>query len=749
ETESTSKGSMIEVVIPPLAEGFTYSVSQTYKNLVQVGSKVEVPLGRRRVEGYVSRMLSESDPHPNFELKPIDRLLQASPCFHEDTLRFYEWIARYYCTPLGKVLETAIPGSMPPKTEKQWFTTDAIDQRMEIRGAKQRELLAFVAGHGKEGVSHHALSKFFPHASAPLKRLLEMGLIAIEEREEDFTKYLEHPLEESLTSSITLNERQLRSISEIVSAIDSKQYHSFLLHGVTGSGKTEVYIEAAQHVLSQNGSIMVLVPEIALTPQLVDRFRAKLKDPIAVLHSNIPKRKRWECWRALQSGNCRIALGARSTVFAPMKNLSLIIVDEEHDGSYKQGDGLRYHARDLALVRGSLENAAVILGSATPSVETFYNASIKKHRYLRLKERPFQNEKLAYTVVNLNKIRRKEMPSPSISPTLFEAIGERLIRKEQVFLLYNRRGFARYMQCRACGEVVFCPNCSVPLTFHQVGNKLLCHYCSFNATPSRYCPSCSHGSHHDKEPLLEMRGTGTQKILEELQELFPQAKIARLDRDTTERLDQLEETLEKVKQGEIDILAGTQMIAKGHDLPEVTLVGIIDCDVGLHMPDFRAGERIFQLLTQAGGRAGRRELPGSVILQTRIPTHPSIVLTTKEDYHEFAKRELTLRMKLRYPPFARLARVVAATTVREVPLQYLGSLRAIIDDWCRENEISLECIGPAITPIEKVKALYRAHLIIRADKSGELQRVIGLLKQNVKPPKDLRLTYDIDPQDML
>ncbi|MCI5065920.1 primosomal protein N' [bacterium] len=764
-----------QVVVPPLAGELTYRIERELEGRLSLGSKVEVPLGSRTAHGYVTAFCSEAERLQNsssspeatqlsldkkqtsFAIKPLLGLATPLPCFHEEQLLFLRWMSQYYCFPLSQVIETAIPQPTPPKTTQHWsvpsgFATNA--EKEPFRGRKQKEIFSFISSYGTEGVSHTLLTKNFPGSSGVLKRLIALGALHCEEHEEDICNSLLSPLSPTSEGEIHLNEKQHLAVQEIHSSLASKTFSPFLLHGVTGSGKTEVYIEAAQKALAQGGSVLILVPEIALTPQLVDRFRTRLSYPIAIIHSGLPKRTRWESWQALLQGKCRVALGARSALFAPIRDLSLLIVDEEHDTSYKQGDGLRYNARDLALVRGSLEKATVLLGSATPSVETFYNASIKKLRYLRLKDRPFSSEKLQYEIVNLNKVPHSDMPSSSISPALYDAIQETLIRGEQVFLLYNRRGFARYLQCEACEAVVYCPNCSVPLTYHQRGNKLLCHHCSFSAVPAKYCAVCtesggSSDTEEEKEPLLVLRGSGTQKILEELQELFPEARSARLDRDSADKLANLEEILAGVRNREIQILAGTQMIAKGHDLPGVTLVGIVDCDVGLHMPDFRSAERVFQLLTQAGGRAGRRELPGRVLLQTRVPNHSSITLTTEENFHEFAKRELTLRKKLHYPPFTKLVRVIASAPEQELPLEYLRSLLNLIDEWKTKHNLPIDCIGPSRAPLEKVKALFRAHLMLRAERSTDLRRLVTALRERVRPPRKLRLVYDIDPQDML
>ena len=738
---------LVEVTLSPLSEAYTYSVPETHQSEIEIGVRVEVPLGRRIAVGFITGVLSERELQETFQVKNIHRIVHPAPCFTPEALEFYKWIAHYYCVPLSKVLETAVPDPLPIKIQKHWFATASRD---EVRGIKQKEILRILRERDVAGISHFELQQLFPKSSAILNRLQELELAIREEKKEDASSFLTHPhLAEDCLPSITLNEQQASALGAISASLNQKSYNGFLLHGITGSGKTEVYIEAAQHVLAQGGSILVLVPEIALTPQLVDRFRARLELPLAVMHSSLPKRKRWECWRAIAEGQCRIALGVRSSIFAPLHNLSLIIVDEEHDSSYKQGDGFRYNARDLALVRAKLCGATTILGSATPSVESFYNASQKKIGYLRLKERPYQTKQHSYEIVNLGRIKKGEMVSESISPQLFSAIQETLIRGEQVFLLYNRRGFARYLQCNTCGESVFCPNCSVPLTYHQYGQKLLCHYCSFTMEPPQDCKSCMERTDLESTPLLELRGSGTQKLFEELEELFPNVSIARLDRDSADSLSELESILHGVRDGSIQILAGTQMIAKGHDLPGVTLVGVIDCDVGLHMPDFRAAERVFQLLTQAGGRAGRREIPGRVILQTRLPNHFSIALTTEEDYHSFAKRELSLRKKLLYPPFRKLVRVVCSAAEEQLPIEQLRTMRLMIQQWCEAHAISIECLGPSPAPIEKVKALFRAHLLLRSEKSSELRKLVSIMKKHIKVPVNIRVTYDMDPQDML
>jgi primosomal protein N' (replication factor Y) len=548
---------------------------------------------------------------------------------------------------------------------------------------------------------------------------------------------------------IELNPEQQSVVAALLTSVQEPNFTTALIQGVTGSGKTEVYLALIMEALRHNRSALIIVPEIALTPQLTERFTSRLSQPVAVLHSSLRPKERWQHWSALASGRVRIAIGARSALFAPMHNLGIIVVDEEHDSSFKQGEGIRYHARDLALVRGKLRNCPVVLGSATPSLETYQNALSGKHLHLFLKQRYYDAAHSEFTIIDLNGVKPWEMKSKNISPAFFSALDSCLGSGGQAFILYNRRGFASYLQCSACEHVVGCPHCSVTLTFHRQENALLCHQCNFSMVPPMVCASC--GAHENTEKIGEsvfaQRGSGTERVHEEIRALFPKARVATLDRDSASTIEDYTEILGKVRNHEVDVLVGTQMIAKGHDLPGVTFVGIVDCDVGLHVPDFRAAERSFQLLTQVAGRAGRRSAQGRVLLQTRVPNHPSLVMTAQSNFEGFARQELDLRRALEYPPFSKLLRIIISAADRSEALQVATAVAHTIQT--RLSQRGVTSLGPAPAPIEKVRTLWRYHILLKSRSAGELQNVMKLLKQVHTSSERVRVAFDLDPHDML
>ena len=540
-------------------------------------------------------------------------------------------------------------------------------------------------------------------------------------------------------------------------------FNPFLLYGVTGSGKTEIYIRAVQQVLAGGGSALVIVPEIALTPQFLDQLRLRLKVPLALLHSQLGQRIRWQAWQAALDGKARVAIGARSAVFAPLHDLRLIVVDEEHESSYKQSDSLRYNARDVAVMRAKLARAVVVLGSATPSFESLVNVREKRYRMLELPKRATTRPLPTIELVDLMSIKKSEMPSPNISPQLHQALQETLDARGQAVILFNHRGFASYLQCETCGQAVVCPNCSVSFTLHKKKNRLVCHYCNLSLIPPSYCMYCrdpkttrieaeSGAGKKTATGLLAERGAGTEKIVEELQTLFPQASILRMDRDTVTRKGAYRSILGSMRGGDADILVGTQMIAKGHDLPGVVLVGIVNADVALHLPDFRASEKAFQLITQAAGRAGRGEEPGRVFLQTREAKHPTIVACITGRFKAFARYELDYRKKLYYPPEGRLVRLIISSSDRRESFDAAHLVKQAVREFVQNNGKTVVVLGPAPAPYEKLCNRYRWHILIKAESSKLLSELAGRLNQwkaTVAGFKDFRLAVDVDPTEML
>ncbi|MGH7690492.1 MAG: replication restart helicase PriA, partial [Gemmatimonadaceae bacterium] len=531
---------------------------------------------------------------------------------------------------------------------------------------------------------------------------------------------------------------------------------SFVLFGITGSGKTLVYVEFLRRLVDERGqTAIVLVPEIALTPQTVDRFRAVFGDRIAVLHSGLSDGERYDAWLALSRGEKRIAVGARSAVFAPLENLGAIIVDEEHEATYKQAETPRYHAREVALMRARREDAVVVLGSATPSLESWSNAQRGRHHLLRLPDRVGGGVLPAVEVVDMRRPDPMTHPkrlSPDeyalryvLSEPLERGLAARLERGEQSILLLNRRGYASFVQCDACGDVAACPNCNVSLTYHRVPERLVCHYCE-HAEPMRTtCPRCG-------GPVLRGRGLGTQQVERMLGDRYPAARIARMDMDTTSGKWAHANILDRVGRGEVDILLGTQMIAKGLDFPNVTLVGVVDADVGINMPDFRASERCFQLVSQVAGRAGRGVKRGEVIVQTRVPDHHAVRFAAQHDYEGFVAQELAGRHSPPYPPFSRLANVIVSGFTERSTVDLAESagawLHALV---ARREPGALSIIGPAPCPVDRVKKRWRWHLLLKADQTGALTRVSRYFASRFPVPSGdgLRVVVDRDPVSML
>lgn len=744
----------VNVVIPPLPQAFTYGISNTAEQAIEVGDRVEVSFGKRRASGFVVAEKSRDELAPetlNFEIKYLDASSKPQQCFRQEDLEFYRWVADYYGDALADVIDVAVPHAVPAKKSRQIRVIENFDSASSARGKLQSQIIDFVSKQ-TEAIDYNTLLSQFPGSSAAIKKLTEKGLIEVTSFDRTLEPKIAGEIPSWTKSSVVLSAQQTEAVSKISESMDAKKSDVFLLHGVTGSGKTEVYIEVIQKALDKGLGALVLVPEIALTPQLIDRFRARLGEKIVVLHSALSKRERWESWSLLLERENLVAIGARSGVFAPIKNLSVIVVDEEHDHSYKQSEGLRYNARDVAVMRGKFQNTPVILGSATPSLESFHNAVKKKYFYQPLSTRHAQHNRLSVELVDMNKVKFKEMVSKNVSPQLFQAVQQALANNEQIFMLYNRRGFASYLQCEDCEAVISCPNCSVTLTYHQDRHTLVCHYCNLSQVPLEFCSICRTVTTEGKAKLpgkLAHRGAGTERIYDELKVLFPDVKIDRLDRDAVSDLDTYRKILNNVRSGETKILVGTQMIAKGHDLPGVTLVGIVDCDVGLHMPDFRAAERIFQLLTQAAGRAGRHEMPGKVVLQTRVPRHASLVMTERQDYIGFAKHELAIRKQSAYPPFTRLARIVASSTDKDEPGKLLNLLRGVTEKVAKDNGFAVTILGPACAPLEKLKAVWRWHLMLKSNSASQLVRLCQSLKSVTAKYKKIKVVFDIDPQEML
>ncbi|MDX2268723.1 MAG: primosomal protein N' [Bryobacter sp.] len=596
----------------------------------------------------------------------------------------------------------------------------------------ERELLAYL--HLHPGV--HALDELeekVKNAGTSARALARRGLLKITPK----VGAIRQPEDRGRP---VLNPQQQAAFAAIRTALEKKQFEAFLLQGVTGSGKTEVYLNAIEAALALGRSALLLVPEIALTPQVAGQFALRFGNQVAILHSAFSEAERAEYWRRIRRGEAKVVVGTRSAVFAPMPDLGLLLVDEEHDGSYKQEETPRYHGRDVAVVRAQQIGAVVVLGSATPSLESRYNVEMRKYSHLRLTERIAQRPMPVVETVDMNQEFLATGTHALFSRRMVDAVREKLAAKEQAMLLMNRRGFSSFCLCRSCGYRVGCVNCSVTLTYHKRDRRLLCHYCGYSERVPETCKEC--GS--DK---VQFFGAGSERIEEELAEAFPTARIARMDRDTIHSKNDYEAILGGFRDGQYDILVGTQMIAKGHDIPNVTLVGIVNADLGLSMPDFRAAERTFQLLTQASGRAGRGGLPGRVILQTINPEHYAVRFSVDQDYDAFYAKELTFRRMMRYPPFASLANVLFRSEKQEEALRMSGVAAELLSNEGAE----LRVLGPAEAPVAKVKKEFRYLMLLKSPQRKKLAEALARLRAHAEQEEwpATGMIIDVDPLSLL
>lgn len=553
------------------------------------------------------------------------------------------------------------------------------------------------------------------------------------------------PLKDELfqpASEIRLNPEQSFVLNEIAQSLAAEKYEAFLLHGVTGSGKTEVYIRAMRRALDAGRSSLMLVPEIALTPIFSRRLRAVFDNEVAILHSNLSHGERFDEWRRIRRGEARVVIGTRSAVFAPLDNIGLVIVDEEHDSSYRQNESPFYNARDAAVMRANLADAVVVLGSATPSLESYHNAKNEKYRYLQMQNRIGNRPLAKAELVDMREVFKQAGKDVVISPQLAEAIGETHAKGEQSIILLNRRGFSQFVLCRSCGERLRCKNCDITLTYHRSDNKIVCHYCGFSANTPRQCPFC-------ESEFLYFVGQGTEQIEDILRERFPKLSLARIDRDTMAKKGQLAKTLLAFDSGSIDMLVGTQMLAKGHDFHNVTLVGVISVDIGLGLPDFRSAERTFQILTQVAGRAGRGDLPGRVLIQTYYPEHYALRHAANQDFERFFNEEIRFRSQLSYPPFVALASILVKHKDEEAALRNAnivkeGLVEANTDKSCR-------ILGVAPASISRLKGEYRKQILIKSTSRKRLRETLEIgLHHAAENGADMRSVFtEIDPVNLM
>jgi len=797
-----------DVSLPiPLDRLFTYRLPDTLNHRVKPGSRVLVPFGTRKLTGVVLAVHDSPGDGPH---KEVLRLLDEEPVLDPALIKLGGWIAEYYCAPLGEVLRGMTPLAGEVRRSKLYSLTDAgrdAARQLLLGDPTEDPTLQTLALLESRPASALYLKNKVPGAANVIRALEKRGFIAVEDLEADrdpfrasaarlraefvsrgegklpkqereLLSYLElHPgshnvqqLEdmvkgaspasralarrgmvrlatespvtwrEPIRPERTLNPHQLGAYQQIETALRANQFQAFLLQGVTGSGKTEVYLRAIDACLALGRGALLLVPEIALTPAVAGQFAHRFGDRVAILHSAFNDAERAEQWRRIRGGQAGVVVGTRSGVFAPVRNLGLIVVDEEHDHSYKQQETPRYHGRDVAVYRAQQCGACVVLGSATPSLESRYNVERGKYTLLELPERIEQRPLPSVELIDMRQEFLETRQNATFSRRLKDAVTEKLASREQVMLLLNRRGFSSFVTCRACGWRMECPNCSVTLVWHRRDRRMLCHYCNTaQRTPGR-CPQCD--SEH-----LQFIGTGAEKAEDELHREFPEARIARMDRDTVSGKRHFESILHGFREGDYDVLVGTQMIAKGHDIPNVTLVGIVSADIGLGMPDFRAAERTFQLLTQAAGRAGRGDLPGTVLIQTVNPEHYAIRFAAAQDYHLFYEKEIQFRRLMRYPPFSALANVLIRSEHREQALAMSAELGALLDP----PPEGLKVLGPAEAPVPRLRSEFRYQLLLKAASRKKLNEVLQTLRRHALDRKwpATALVIDVDPMTLM
>jgi len=798
-----------DVSLPvPLDQPFTYSLPETLRHRVQPGCRLVVPFGTRKLTGVILRCHDEK---PDVPTREAFRLIDSQPVLDAELLALGRWIAGYYCSQLGEVLRGMLPLASEIRRGKIYSLTDAgrdAARQLMLDASPDDPVTQILRMLEKRPLSAAYLAKAFPLAQNALRSLERKKFIIVEQvqterdplrapadrlrielaagntegvrltkPERELLAFLDlHPGShnvkdlESLIANVSpaaralarkglvkltpetspiapamqrpphaLNPAQQAAFDQIDAAIQSQQFHTFLLHGVTGSGKTEVYLKAIDSLPPGRGALL-LVPEIALTPAMAGQFFSRFGDRVAILHSAFTDTERTDQWRRIRSGAASVVVGTRSGVFAPVRNLGLIVVDEEHDGSYKQEENPRYNGRDVAIVRAQAAGACVILGSATPSLETRYNADKGKYTLLelpgRIEARPMPTVQLIDMREEFLETRKQE----TFSRKMIDAITGRLENGEQTIVLLNRRGFSSFVACRACGERVECINCSLTLTFHKRDRRLLCHCCGYAEKVPSVCPKCA--SEH-----VYFLGMGSEKVEEELHRAFPAARIARLDRDTVTGKRHYETILQEFREGNYDILVGTQMIAKGHDIPNVTLVGVVSADVGLGMPDFRAAERTFQLLTQVAGRAGRGTVPGIVLIQTINPDHYAVRMAAAQDYQAFYEKELHFRRMMHYPPFSAMANVLVRAEKKEVAMRMSSELALLLSP----PPEKLKIMGPAEAPVPRLKNEYRYQFLIKASSRKSLSELLQNVRSFALQHKwgATALVIDVDPLTLM
>lgn len=741
------------VEVFPLAgtpKSLLYAVPVDLISLLKVGSLVEVPLLSKKVLGVV---LNTNLPEPGFTCKFTERLIYPYPVLTNDLLALAKWMQKYYMSSMNSVLEMMLPSSIRAPIQKKSISFLVLKKclnKEECSKLQQKAPMQFKLYTLLEKAPKKMLpKKEVPFAFSTIKGLLEKGIaqVLLEEEstktDEAIDKYDFLPSRVIQEVKPTLNEEQLTACEAVFHSLESGAFNVHLLHGVTGSGKTEVYLSAIEKVLQKGGCALFLVPEVVLAGQMIERVRERLacKGIASILwHSMLSSKERIDAWKSVVEGKAKVVVGARSALFAPLNNLKLIIVDEEHEPAYKQGEVPRYHGRDTAVYRAKLCNAVCLLGSATPSLESLFNVQQKKYHINCLTKRVDNKALPLISVIDMKPELFKERKTIILSRPLIDKLRDRLEKKEQCILFINRRGYASRLVCTKCGFIPECPHCSLFLTYHRKGEVLRCHMCGYCKPVPTNCTQCNCSS------KLKTSGSGTQRVEDIVTAIFPKAKVVRIDADATVKKKYLGEVLSDFKNGKIDVLVGTQMIAKGLDFPNVTLVGIIDADISLHVQDFRANERTFQLIVQVAGRSGRGRHPGEVIVQTYTPESAPIQFARKNDFEGFYQEELQQRKAFLYPPFRHIIRFIFRSKSEKKAEYYSSQFSQFLS---QNLPAEIQMRGPAPAPIEKTKDNFRFHIWLFTKNIYLTLSAITSLTEAFKKDKDVYYVVDVDPIESL
>jgi primosomal protein N' (replication factor Y) len=748
------------VAVPvPFLDRLTYRVPDDL-DVPPVGARVRVPVGPRTVTGCV--VGHDANVPAGETIRDLLEVIDREPFLPTGVVSLCAWVAEYYLAGIGDAIAVAMPPGARARTSSfktrriatltaaglEWGQTPSEwGQTPRERGLtpKQRQALEVLAA-ATAGLPLHELRDRGVTTDV-LNRLAARGLVSIRAEAEE-----RDPFERAVMSDVPESVRELTfeqrtAFDQLAALADAGGFRTALLHGVTGSGKTEIYLRLAQHVRQRGRQMLLMVPEIALTPSVAALFRRTFGERVAIQHSALADGERHDQWHRIRRGDVDVVVGTRSAVFAPLDRLGLIVVDEEHDTSYKQEEAPRYHGRDVAIVRGTHEQALVVLGSATPSMETYHNAVSGKYVHATLERRILDRPMADVRIINMREEYADRGPDVIISRELAAAIADRLTRKDQVLVLLNRRGYATAVFCRQCGDAFACPNCTVSLTVHRARPAMSeraawrarCHYCNYSMMVPKTCRKCA-------APYLERAGFGTEKVEEHLATQFPEARIGRVDRDSVRRKGALASLLSRFAARDIDILVGTQMIAKGHDFPRVTLVGVVSADIGLGLADFRAAERSFQLLTQVAGRAGRGERTGEAIVQTIYPSHYSIQLACRQDYRAFFERELSYRRGMRYPPLVALINTIVRGRSFEDAMQTATEIVRVLEPAATAKGMLV--LGPAPAPLVRLRGEHRVQFLLKGTRRAEMRQALDAALAAM-PNLRRRVTIDVDPLSVL